>query len=408
MKRIVVLASGPLCRHPRLAKEASALGSAGFDVTVLTVAYTASDEAMDEDIVRGAPFRKVAVDLVLRPTPAAQLRRFARRGAAYVARRMVSTRFLNAHALGPATALARAARRMPWDLLIAHTELPMAIAARFLAEGRPVAVDIEDWHSRDLLAEAALRRPIPYLRAVEGALLRGALSVTTTSEAMAGALQAAYGGRRPVAIRNLFPLQPASELVRAPGEPSLLWFSQTVGPGRGLEEFLRGWGLSRSRSRLAILGKAGDTYRDHLASLAPAGRRAALSFVPVVPPDALPRVIAGHHVGLALEPLVPDNKDLTISNKIFQYFNAGLCVLATDTAGQREAAVRAPGAVQFIDLSDPAGMAAAIDALLAAPERVASMGRAARRAAESELCWEREAPRLVSAIQDAFARVPAP
>ena len=47
-------------------------------------------------------------------------------------------------------------------------------------------------------------------------------------------------------------------------------------------------------------------------------------------------MIATYDVGLALEPNTPLNKDLTISNKILQYLNAGLAVFATPTQGQRE------------------------------------------------------------------------
>lgn len=404
VSRIVVLGSGPLCRHPRLHKEATALGAAGHDVTVLTVAYNAAEEAKDAELLSRAPYRKVVVDLVAGPDPVSKARRFAHRLSRLVSQRLVSTGLLGAHSLGPASALARRARALTWDLLIAHTELPMVIASRLLAEGRPIAVDFEDWHSRDLLEADSVHRPIELLRETEGMLMRRALCVTTTSEAMAEGLHAAYGGRRPVAVRNVFPLQPGPLPDRPLSPPSLFWFSQTVGPGRGLEGFIGAWNLTRRPSRLALLGHFVPGYQEALLSLCLPEKRPSLSFLSTVPPRDLPRVIAAHDIGLALEPLEPDNKNLTISNKIFHYLDAGLCVLATATAGQREVAARAPAACQTIELTRTENLAAELDALLASPERIRSMGAAARLAAETEFCWEREAPRLVAAVEAGLAK----
>jgi glycosyltransferase involved in cell wall biosynthesis len=404
MSRIVVLSSGPLCRNPRVHKEAMALGSAGHDVTVLTVAYSDAEEATDAGLLAGAPFRKQVVDLIPGAGPIRQLRRFSRRAAGLVARSLLPTGIFDAHALGPATALGRRARSLSWDLLIAHTELPMVIANSLLAQGRPVSADFEDWHSRDLLACDRRHRPMRLLQATEAALMRGALSVTTTSNAMADALQHDYGGPRPVVVRNVFPLQPEPVPPPTGTSPSFFWFSQTIGPGRGLEEFVSAWNLVRAPSRLALLGDVSPSYREKITAMVSPRLRTSLGFLPIVPPSELPSVIAGHHLGLALEPLEPQNKDVTISNKVFQYLNAGLGVLATGTAGQREVAALAPRACKIIDLGQAAGLAAEIDSLLSSPDRVRAMGVAARRAAESEFCWERESPRLVSAIDAALAK----
>jgi len=380
------------------------LGSAGHDVTVLTVAYSDAEEATDAVLLSSAPFRKQVVDLVPRANPIRLLRRFSRRAAGLAARSLLSTGMFDAHALGPATALGRRARSLSWDLLIAHTELPMVIANRLLAQGRPVSADFEDWHSRDLLAADRLHRPMRLLQATEAALMRGALSVTTTSNAMADALQHEYGGPRPVVVRNVFPLQPEPAPPPAGASPSFFWFSQTIGEGRGLEEFVSAWNLTRAPSSLALLGDVSPAYREKITAIATPRRRASLMFLPIVAPDKLPSVIAGHHLGLALEPLEPENRDFTISNKIFQYLNAGLGVLATGTAGQREVAALAPEACRIIDLEQAPRLAAEIDSLLSSPDRVRAMGIAARRAAEDEFCWEHESPRLVSAIDAAIVK----
>jgi glycosyltransferase involved in cell wall biosynthesis len=127
-----------------------------------------------------------------------------------------------------------------------------------------------------------------------------------------------------------------------------------------------------------------------------------VSILPPVPPSALPAVIAGHDIGLALELAEIPSRDLTITNKILQYLNAGLAVVASDTAGQREVLARAPDAGLLVNLSDAVATATALDHLLG--DRAAMMRRqqAARRLAEEVYCWEREAPRLLSLVADAL------
>jgi glycosyltransferase involved in cell wall biosynthesis len=87
--------------------------------------------------------------------------------------------------------------------------------------------------------------------------------------------------------------------------------------------------------------------------------------------------------------------------------NAGLAVIASDTAGQREVLARAPGAGLVVKLSEPGEVALQLDALLADRAHLAAMGLAARRAAQDVFCWEKEAPRLVAIVEAALA-APSP
>jgi glycosyltransferase involved in cell wall biosynthesis len=131
-----------------------------------------------------------------------------------------------------------------------------------------------------------------------------------------------------------------------------------------------------------------------------------LSFLALVPPGTLPATIARHDIGLALEPNVPANKNCTISNKILQYLNAGLAVLATPTAGHGEVLARGPDAGVIVDFHDTASATATLDALLADREALARRQKAARRLAAEVYCWEREAPKLLAAVEAALAATP--
>ncbi len=97
----------------------------------------------------------------------------------------------------------------------------------------------------------------------------------------------------------------------------------------------------------------------------------------------------------------PESRYLTTTNKIFQYLNAGLAVVATPTAGQREVLERAPDAGLIIDLEDPVAIATALDKMIGDPARLAAMGVASRRAAAQQFSWEHCAPRLLDAVASA-------
>jgi glycosyltransferase involved in cell wall biosynthesis len=222
---------------------------------------------------------------------------------------------------------------------------------------------------------------------------------------MASALVEAYGCPRPVVLRNTFPLQPQSRVDRPAGHapPAFIWFSQTVGPGRGLELFLSAWAQTRQPSRIHLLGDVRPAYRDHLLARLPEPRRADVSFIPLVTPDELPAKLAEFDIGLALEPHWPRNRDVTISNKIFQYMNAGLAVISTDTAGQSEVMLAAPDCGLLIQAHETTRLAAQLDELLGNRERLRACQFAARSAAVTQFNWSHAAPRLLAAVDRALA-----
>jgi glycosyltransferase involved in cell wall biosynthesis len=409
--RILVVTNGPLARNPRVVKEARVLGSAGHAVTVLGIRNHAPSVALDAALVADAPFVHRQVNLL--PDAASPRERavvWLRRLHVRLSRDLAHRAGLpSIHALGPASALLRAARAHPADLVIVHNEIPHWVGTRLLAEGRRVAADIEDWHSEDLLPEERGGRPLALLRRVEHTLLHRAASVTTTSHALAAALHARHGGRMPEVVTNSFPLPPAnsdsSRLASGstPLPSAFFWFSQTTGPGRGLELFLSAWSRVARPSRLVLLGEIRGGYDRHLLSLLPEPLRPRVTFLPLVPPDELPAVIARHDIGLALEQAFIPNRDLTITNKILQYLGAGLTVVASDTAGQREVLAHDPAAGLLVPLHETTALAASLDRLLADPEALLARRRAARRLAESRYCWELESPRLLALVNRALA-----
>jgi glycosyltransferase involved in cell wall biosynthesis len=394
--RITILTSGHPCRNPRPVKEASALAAAGHDVTLITPHFDEHLAEIDAGLLANARFRHHAV-----PAPRTFLRRLRR----WLAVRALRVGRESIHALGDPAALWNAVNSDEQDLVIVHNELPHWVGVRLLERGHRVAADIEDWHSEDLLPADRRHRPLRLLRGIERALLHRAIHTTTTSHAMADGLHAAIGGKRPEVITNAFPLQ---TLPRRNDDqrrnPRFFWFSQTLGPGRGLDAFLDAWSLTREPSELVLLGRPASGFDAALRARVPVSHRARIAFQPLVPPDALPAVIATHDIGLALEEPAIRNRDLTITNKILQYLNAGLAIVASDTAGQREVLARDQDAgLIFSPATNATGRAVMLDQLLRDRADLRRRQTAAHRLAEEHYCWEREAPRLVALVEKALA-----
>lgn len=403
---VLILTSSHLCRNPRVVKEADALGRAGYDVTVMSVSSRREFEQMDAELVRHLPFRHRVLSLIAENSWGS----FTQRARTWTARRLCRQFGLEiAESLGPAKKLLALARACPADLTIAHTEIPLWATRALIADGRRVAVDFEDWYSEDLLDDDRRSRPLSLLRAAEAFALQRAAYTSAPSRAMAAALVERYGGNPPVVLRNVFPL-PRRFRVAADNEtapPTFVWFSQTIGPGRGLEDFFAAWTRMRQPSHVVIIGGDESRYYENLRAKIPATHLPRLGRLPLLAPSELAERLADFDLGLALEPRLPPNKDLTTSNKIFQYLGAGLAVVATATAGQREVLSAAPACGVLVPSTDAAAFANQLDELLGDRARLRLAQRAARSAAEREFSWEHDSQRLLDVVAFTLKTPPA-
>ena len=402
---ILIVTDGHPCRNPRPVKEASALANAGYNVTLLYIRNHPPSVKIDAELLAGAPFQSRSLDF-LATDYNGYSRSLRARIASFLARKAIRFHLESPSALGPARLLLNAAQRIPADLTIVHNALPHWVGLQLLRTGRRVAVDIEDWNSEDLLPHARRHLPLRLLRRTEHFSLHNAVYTSTTSHALADALHTRYGGTRPNVITNSFPLQPIQQQLQPGTPPAFLWFSQTIGPGRGLEAFIAAWSLTREPSRLVLLGNPSVGYKDRLLNALPPDFRLRVTLLPLVQPGELPSVIAAHDVGLALEETSILNRDLTITNKILQYLNAGLAVVASSTSGQREVLTQDPDAGVIVRLDDPASFAKILDTLVMSPQALAHRRQAARRLAAQKYCWEKEAPALLSLVAIAIATRP--
>src|SRR5262249_18327136 len=149
--------------------------------------------------------------------------------------------------------------------------------------------------------------------------------LTAASPGIARAYRDRYGISM-TPILNVFPLtqapvEAAASRDRKQSDPlSIYWFSQTIGPGRGLELFIQAMGKMPGRVILSLRGSDFLGYSARLTTLAAeAGVADAIRFLPSASSDEMARLAAQHDIGLASELGTPPNRAISLTNKIFVY-----------------------------------------------------------------------------------------
>ena len=338
--RLALVTAGHLSTCPRMLKAADALAEEGYDVEVVSTRSTAwaveTDLALQSE--RRGLYRSTVVDYTrsqgrLLYAKSGLRRRIARALAARTSEtpfRLATRAFARVHDELVFAALATSA-----DFFYGGTTGGIAAACEAAGRsGRPYALDLEDFFSGEP-PEGSLDQKLA--ERIERDILPGARFLTASSGPIADAYAAKYGVTA-ATIHNVFPLpgRPPDLESRREGPLRLYWFSQTVGPGRGLEETIAAAGVSGVEGELHLRGAIAESYRETLRKLArEKAPRLALTLHPPGPPDEMTSLASSFDIGLSLEQPVSFNRPLCLTNKALVYLLAGLALVMTDTPGHR-------------------------------------------------------------------------
>jgi len=406
VKSVVLLTGNHLCHNPRVVKEASTLAAAGYEVRVFGAWFDTQLKSKDETLLTQ---NSVNFEPVIDHTTDKTARLFGRTKSKLGRVAHNPFGFENNWQLGPSVAALQAfAQKSGADLFIAHSEAGMAVAADLLKNGKSVGVDMEDWFSEDLLPEARKSRPLKLLRALEGKILSEGSYKTCTSQAMAEALALEYGCDPPGIIYNAFCWSDRTSidgLVKDRRDrqlPSIHWYSQTLGAGRGLEDLLAALSHLTHKAEVHLRGRPAIGFADWIREHTPENWRNVVFVHDLVSDNELLSRVAEHDIGFAGEQKYCRSRDLTVTNKILHYLLGGLATVASDTTGQQEVAQQAHGAVDLYRAGDAHDLAHKLNRLLSSASELAKAKEAALAAAKATFCWEKQEPRLLSAINAAL------
>ena len=355
--KICLLSDHHLCINPRLWKEAFYYEKKGYEVVALTMWQSKDLLEKDIELIKGHKVSYKAY-LNLIPGEIKEVKRFFYRLRSRIASEMqrffkIGTKWAISHA--PELMLKRALEENA-TLYVAHLESAFYVGRELLKLGKKVSYDFEDWYSHDYLVP---QRAVKLLEEVERYALINGLFCTATSNAMALALNKHHHLNKEITvIYNSFPevitKENETELKSVHGDNKvrLLWFSRNIGPDRGLEYLLNALSVCKIPVELHLLGMLDEGYKDFLNKNFPYAIGHQLVLHSFLPHYQLAGFISKFDFGLAIEENLNDNRSVTITNKILQYLQEGLPVLASDTKGQREVAEFFPNTMRIVDIHD--------------------------------------------------------
>jgi hypothetical protein len=140
-------------------------------------------------------------------------------------------------------------------------------------------------------------------------------------------------------VLNYFPAKEFTQRERnLSGPVKLVWFSQNINSGRGLELILPSVKSNLGKIELHLYGNVNENFKREYFD-----RMNNIFLHGTLPQKQLHEELRKYDIGLALEPANDKNNDLAISNKLLAYLQAGLFVMVTNTSGQYAFLKKIPG-----------------------------------------------------------------
>ena len=205
-------------------------------------------------------------------------------------------------------------------------------------------------------------------------------------------------------VMRLFPQRPP-RAWEGPTEPLVLCHEGSLGFERGLREMIEATDRLRDRVRLLIVGEAFGEVRTWLdAEVARRKLDGVVRRTGWLPYIDVGQALREAHVGLVLFQDTDTSLRAGCPNKLFNYMNAGLAIVSVNLPEPRRI-LRAEGCGVILADGGTDALVAAIEELLADPDRVRCMGLAGQRAVRERYSWEAQERVLLGAYEEMGQRL---
>jgi len=396
-KHIVIITGQHMVANPRVWKESNTLAENGYRVTILTTLYDTSKVEQDKYLLHPCITYKAVLNMSkgVGSFQDVYLSRLLKKIA------LLRKKYLKKDSVALLLYLPRKQIKMALvenaDLYIAHQEAGLMVGVELAKRGKKVAFDFEDWYSCDFLNA---ERPINLLQKAELFAIQNASYITCPSEAMANAITDCYQSKQKIqVIYNGFSCKEnCLAVLKEKDTHSLIWFSQVVGTGRGLETILKALALCSEPVHIHIAGLCHKNYQEELQQYIQGTFHKITFYEQMKHMDLIP-FLSNFNIALALENDFPESRNTTITNKIFQYIQAGNKILATNTKGQAEFSESFKDGIALVDVNQPKQWAAALLSLINSPtinqeQRLQDFNR--------HFAWEAQEKKIIELVKKAI------
>lgn len=223
---------------------------------------------------------------------------------------------------------------------------------------------------------------------------------------VSGSVLEPYCRRQPnhVVVRNLAPSWFAPEQANAGGPSRRMRFMHgKLSAGNGTLQVASGLcelsAESQTRAQVVMLEVASTPFetRRRVASLEPRLVEDTITVLPGVPHEQMAGLMATCSVGL-----IAYQRDLgheSLPNRLFEYMAAGMALIAPSYSPEIVKILEAEKIGLTADFEVPGDIARAIAWCVDHPDEVVEMGARARAAYLASFSWDREAERLIAAME---------
>ena len=402
--KIVIITTGQPSVNPRVVKEADALSAKGFDVTVLFCFWIQWASDADKTLLSKVKWHYVLVGGQPDKNRLLYYHTKARFKVNAALNKRIGNRFLFAERAQARCfdELLQTAKSIKADWYIAHNLGALAVATTAATfHSAASGFDFEDYHRAENTQLATYKQKrIVYL---EQKYIPSLSYITTSSPLITKHVKIDFPAfSKPlITILNCFPITQQTNS----GNPSidnkilhLFWFSQTVGANRGLELVVHALKKINNPSiHLTLAGRCDDKMEAFIKQNA-GGIKGCIHLAGIIQPEALPAFAASFDVGLATELNTPLNRNICLTNKIFTYLIAGICILASDTDAQKDFMSCHKGIGLLYKNDDVDQLAAVIKLLYFDKVFLQQCKDNSRLFAKNEMNWEMESQKLVSLL----------
>lgn len=398
MKKIVLISTGQPTLNPRLIKEAITLQRKGFQVIILYQHWSnwaiKSDEKilathnLKAKLVGGNPevnkmiywFTRILFKLSKKVAP------FIKYNFGFAELAIARSTWL----------LIRKAKKIKADLYIAHNlgALPAAVIASKFHKSLS-GFDAEDFH-RFEVSNNVIGYETKVNSFIEEKYLPSVNYITASSPLISKAYESIFNKTFEV-ILNVFDRTTNRSLEKKHQYLKLFWFSQTIGPNRGLENVIDALNISRNGFELHLLGEITSEYKISLCNALQTSS-SSLHFYEPISPDEIFDFATKFDIGLATEPGFSLNNNYALSNKIFTYIQSGLATIASNTPAQSQLLNKYPGIGKLFTDKNHKDLASILDIYYKDRSLLVSHKATAYRLGQDQLNWEVESKKFIEII----------
>ncbi|HUT25005.1 MAG TPA: glycosyltransferase, partial [Sumerlaeia bacterium] len=301
-----------------------------------------------------------------------------------------------------------AGRHYRADLVIAEDLPALPAAARLAREWQvPLIYDSHELYAEQKAFSGAQKR---IMQRAEGDLIRQCAAVFTVNDSIADEMARRYRCSRPHVLLNVvdppegFDVRADHRRLRAhfgwPDDRVILLFQGGLAANRNLENLVESMAFVRNENLVLVLigdGPIKNPLRDAACALDLQNR---VFFKDAVAQEELVFWTASADIGVIPYPDVDLNTRYCTPNKLFEYIQAGLPILANDLPELRRY-VGETGFGATVAMREPRAIAAALDDWLADPGKLRTV-RETLLAKRDDFTWRASRDSFLNVVNDAF------